>query len=118
MKIRKAILDYQFSERLKSELIIASKLTTELTIMKEEELTGAVKIFSLFLDAVSAETRIAYNVSKSDDFLEADEKISEAIREVKIQEYETANKRIAQALSLVTNTAGKAMQTLIENRLI
>lgn len=118
MEIRKAILDYQFSERLKSELIIASKLIAELTVMKEEELIGAVKIVSLFLDVLSTETRIAYNASKSNDFLEADRKISEASSGVKLQEYEAANKCIAQAVSLVTNTAGKALQTLIENRLV
>lgn len=118
MDVRTAILDYQLSEKLKSELIISSNLVSELTIMTEEDVAGAAKMVSLFLEAVSAEARIAYKISMSKDFLESDGIIAKAISAVKIQDYEDVNNCIAEAISFVTNTAGKALQTLIENRLI
>ncbi|MDQ1280338.1 MAG: hypothetical protein QG670_1601 [Thermoproteota archaeon] len=118
MEVRTAILNYQLSEKLKSELIISSNLVSELTIMSNNELDGGIKIVSLLLEAISTEARIAYKISMSKDFLDSDEIISKAVETVKIYDYEGTNKYVAEAISYVTNTASKALQTLIENRLV
>ncbi|NIN53078.1 MAG: hypothetical protein GTN80_08490, partial [Nitrososphaeria archaeon] len=47
MSLKSAVIGFQYSERIKSELIIAAKLLEEMTILKEDELTGALKLMNL-----------------------------------------------------------------------
>lgn len=110
--VRMAIICYQYSERIKSELIIASKLLGGLKELKGEELYGAEKTMSLFLDALLGEIEIAHAVTKLQNFRESSLKIAEAIGRISIREYSKANKNLSEALSSITNYGGKAIQLL------
>jgi len=107
-----AIICYQYSERIKSELIIASKLLGSLGELKGNELYGAEKIVSLFLDALLGEIEIAHGVTKLQNFREASLKIAEVIGRISLREYSKANKNLSEALSHITNCGGKAIQLL------
>ena len=110
--VRMAIICYQYSERIKSELIIASKLLGGLRELKDNELYGAEKIMSLFLDALLGETEIAHGVTKLQNFREASLKITEANGRIILREYSKANKNLSEALSHIMNCGGKAIQLL------
>ena len=118
MDVRTAVISFHHSERIKSELIIGSSLLSKLTSFRGEELSGAVKMVALFLEAVSGEARIAYNTLRSESFLEADRKIGESVASVKIHDYDGANACISQALSMITTRSHEAMKVLMESRLI
>ena len=115
---RKAIICFQYVERIKSELIIAAKLLGEIGELKGNEVAGARKVMSSLLDALHAETRMAQNVLGLRDFEEAALKLTEAAEKMRTEEYSEAIKRIAEAISHVTTSGQKAMQTLKEKGLL
>jgi len=62
--IRNDIISYQFAERIKSALIIGSKMLTVVeTLNEESELEGAKKAMFAFFDGLSTETGIALNAT-------------------------------------------------------
>ena len=105
-------------ERVKSELIIASKLLDRLGELNGDELIGASKIFSSFLEALEGETNIAYNVSGMKDFETASARVREAADRVHFNQYEEAMKLISEAISHVASSGQWAMQTLKDHSLL
>ena len=118
MDTRKAILIFQYSERIKSELIIASGLLEKMITLEGQELKGAEKLMTSFLEAIVGEIRIAQHVEKSMNFIGAEKKILEAIGKMKLLEHSEINRCISEALSLITTLSQRAMEVLINNRLI
>ena len=116
--IRRAIICYQYSERIKSELIIAGKLLGELGGLEGGELSGAEKLMSSFLDALIGEIEIAHSVTKLRNFREASLKLSEAAGRISLHNYLKANRCLSEAISLVTGCGGKAFQLLKEKRFL
>ena len=118
MDTQKAIHIYQYSERIKSELIIAFGLLEKMLTLGGEELKGAEKLMVLYLESMVGEIRIAQNVEKSMNFIGAEKKIMEAIGKLKLFEYQDINRCISEALSLITTSCQAAMTILIEENLI
>ncbi len=117
-EISKAIICFQYVERVKSELIIAAKLVDRLNELNGDELTGAVKMYSFFLEALQGEISIAYNVLEMEDFETASRKVEEAINRVRSNQYEEAIRLISEAISHVASSGQQAMQTLKNNNLL
>jgi len=116
--VRKAIICFQYVERIKSELIIAAKLLGEIEELKGDELTGANKVMSSLLEALLGEIRIAHNVLGMRNFEEASMQVEEAVGNVRSHEYSEAVKRISRAISFITTSGQHAMQTLKEKGLL
>lgn len=105
-------------ECVKSELIIAAKLLDRLSELSGDELIGASKIFSSFLEALHGETNIAYNVSGVKDFETASTRVMEALDLVHFNQYEEAMKLISEAISHVASSGQWATQTLKDHNLL
>lgn len=105
-------------ERVKSELIIAGKLLDRLSELSGDELVGASKIFSSFLEALEGETNLAYNVSGMKDFETASIRVREAADRVSFSQYEEAMRSISEAISHVTSSGQWAMETLKNHSLL
>ena len=118
MDTKKAILVYQCSERIKSELIIASGLMATMAELEGDELVGARKVMTSFLEALLGEIRMAQNVERSINFIGAEKKVAEAIGLVMFLEYSKINKCISEALSFATTSCQGAVTVLIEHGLI
>ena len=118
MDTKKAILVYQYSERIKSELIIASVLVSTMEALEGEELNGAEKLMTSFFEALIGEIRIAQHVEKSMNLIGAEKKIMEAIEKIKQFERTEINRCISDALSLITTSCQRAMEVLISEKLI
>jgi len=112
METRKTILIYQYSEKIKSELIVAFKLLEKMATLVGEEFRGAEKLMESFLETLIGEVRIAQNVEKSAQLLEAEKKIMEAIGKVRLFEYPEVNRCLREALSAVTTSCQLAMEEL------
>ena len=117
LDVKRAITCHQFSEKIKSELIIASRLLWTVEELKGEELEGAKKLFSSFLDALIAEINLAYTVVKMQDFEKANTKVMEIKESISLGQYQEAAKLISQAISFVTTCGHRAAETLIEKGL-
>jgi len=115
--VRKAIVCFQYVERIKSELIIAARLLGEIEELRGDELAGAEKLMSSLLEALLGEIRIAHNVLGLRNFEEASMQVEEAAGNLRLHEYSEAIKSISRAISFITTSGQHAMQTLTEKGL-
>ncbi len=116
--VREAVVCFQFSERIKSELIIASRLLGEIRGLTGDELAGGKKILLSFLEALLGEINLANNVLKQQNLSEAGGKVEKAMEQVRSDEYSEATRRVSEAISRTTTTCGRAMQTLKQKGLL
>ena len=114
----KAIVGFQYAERVKSELIIAAKMVDSLSQLTGDELKGASKLYSFFLSALEGETNIALNVVGRTEFETAAAKIREASEKTGVGQYDEAMRLLSEAISYVASTGQWAMQTLKNNHLL
>lgn len=105
-------------ERIKSELIIAAKMLDWLAELKGDELTGASKMYTFFLEALEGEINIAYNVIGMKEFDLAGTKVKGAVDKFNSSQSEEAIKLISEAISHVASSGQWAMQTLRNNNLL
>ena len=115
MGIKEDILAFHFSERAKSELIIASKLLYALRDFKDQAFEGAKKLYLLFLDSVLTEVGFGFPFA---DLREAEERIREAMGFVELGEFEKAGESFSSALSSITTRSELAMRSLMEKGLL
>jgi len=115
---KKAIICFQYVERIKSELIIATKLLQKLEELEGDELAGAEKLMLSFLDALTGEVNIAHGVLGLRNFEEAGTKILDAKQLVRLHEYLEATSRLSGAISSVTTSGQRVMQMLKEKELL
>ena len=116
--IRNEIIGYQFAERIKSALIIGSKMLTVVETLKEKELDGAKKAMFAFFDALSAETGMALNATGMQEFVLVEETVTEVKRKIEEEDYDEAHANLGRAVSHATTACDRTMRTLIENGLM
>ena len=118
MDTRKAILIFQYAERIKSELIIASRLLERMAALQGGERSCAEKMMTAFLEALLGEIRIAQHVEKTMNLWGAERKIMEAVGRMKPLDRSAVQRCISEALSLITTASQGAMNVLMDRKLI
>lgn len=118
IEIGKAIIAFQYVERIKSELIIATKLLDRLAELSGDELAGASKISSFYFEAIEGDMNIAYNVTGMKEFEMAAAKVKDAADKTHYSQYEEAIKLAAEAISQIASTGQWAMQILKSSNLL
>lgn len=86
-----------------------------LSELSGDELKGAAKIYSFFLEALEGEILIAYNVLVMKEFETAAAKVKEVADKVKVEQYNEAMRLLSEAISQVASSGQWAMQTLKDN---
>jgi hypothetical protein len=115
---RKSILVFMYSERIKSELIIASDVLEKMLTLVGEERKGAEKLMLTYLERLVGEIKIAQGIEKSINFLGAEKKITEAIGRIQLSEFSEINRCISDSLSFITISSQKAMEILEQRHLL
>jgi len=115
---RKAVICFQYVERIKSELIIASRLLMEIGDLKGDELSGAKKLIASFMDALLSEINIANNVMGLQNFEEARMKVVGVKEKILADDYAEANRGVSEAISFITTSGQHAAQILKQNNLL
>ncbi len=119
METRNAILDLQYSEKMKSGLIIGINLLELLATIKDEaESSGGRRVLVWYLEALLRELRIAQNVIGLDHYVELERKLMEIIGRIQLSLFEDVLKSFSEALSLATTSCQNAMNILIERNLM
>jgi len=113
--LRDAVIRFQYAERIKSELIIATKLLEQLETLKDSEFEGAKKLMLSLLSALEGEIKIARSVSGEKNFEEAAAKVWEATERTRTNEYEEAFRCISAAISATTTSGQSALKLLKDN---
>jgi hypothetical protein len=119
METREAILDYQYSEKMKSGLIIGTTLLDQLVSFKtDEELSGGKKVLVWYLEGLLREVRIAENVLGSGHYAELERKVMEVIGRIHMSQFQEVQGSFSEAISLATTSCQKAMNFLLEKKLL
>ena len=118
METREAILDLQYSEKMKSGLIIGSGLMDQLLSMKDEELAGGKKVLVWYLEGLLREIRIAENVLGRGHYSDLERKVMEVIGRVQMSQFQDVQRSFSEAISLATTSCQISMSFLIGKRLI
>jgi hypothetical protein len=119
VETRKAILDFQYSEKMKSGLIIGTNLLDQLASLKnDEELSGGKKVLVWYLEGLLREIRIAENVSGADHYADLERKVMEVIGRIHMSQIQEAQRSFSEAISLATTSCQAAMNSLQEKRLV
>ena len=116
--VREAMMLFQFSERIKAFLIVASKMIDGLKGLEGAELSGAKRMFGRFLDAVMAEARLAMNATGRQEFDDVGSLLSETSNLARSGLVDEALRMIADAISRVATCGSEALSFLKERGLI
>lgn len=116
--IRDDIIGYQYAERIKSELIIGSKMIMVVETLRDSELEGAKKTLFAFLDALSAEANIASGVTGVQEFMLVEGKLKDIKIIIEEGYYREAYANIGSAISYATTVCSRTMSSLMENGLM
>ena len=84
METRDAILNLEYSEKMKSGLIIGTSLLDQLGSLRDEELSGGRRILVGYLEGLLREIRIAGNVLGSNHYVDLERKMMEVIGRVQM----------------------------------
>ncbi len=118
MDPKTAVMNYQYAERAKSELILMSQLSLSLSGFSEQERRGGKKILLMMMDAVRNELQFAQKSTGHREFTRAINFLSEAISLNESNQPEEASQKIAMAISAATTPAQEAWQVLSEHGLL
>jgi len=116
--IKKALIIFHYTEKTKSNLIIAANLLETVSSIKEEEKAGADKLLIAYINALILEVNIAANASGVQEFREINAKLEEVTKNIAQHNYLNAMKLVSEAISMATTRGNKAAETLKEKDLI
>ncbi len=118
--VKKEIIGYQFCERIKSELIIGSKMLEVIESLEayECELKGAKKTMNAFFDALAVETGMALRATGQPEFALVEEKLREVRRKIEEADYQEAQANFGRAVSHATTACDRTVRALIDKGLL
>lgn len=117
-EVKKALITFHYTEKIKSSLIVASSLIEHLKDMNESERAGAEKLLYAYFNALAIEVNTAANVAMLEGFRSVVSKLEEAMEHVKKQNYTVAGRLISEAISLTTTQGSSSAKLLNEMGLI
>lgn len=119
METREAILDFQYSEKMKSGLIIGTGLLDQLTSLRnDEELSGGKKVLIWYLEGLLRELRIAENVLGLSHYVDLERKLMELIGRIQVSQFQEAQRSFSEGISLATTSCQTSMNSLMEKGLV
>lgn len=115
---KKAVICFLYTEKIKSDLILATSLLETLKSMEDKDIVGAEKLMVAYLKSLIGEVNIAANSSGIEGFREVNVKLEDAIRQIEQHNYVNAAKLVSGAISITTTSGHQAAQTLRDKDLI
>lgn len=113
-----AVSAFQYGERSKSELMIASQLITVLSGLKDAERTGGKKIVMQCLESVRMELQFALRATSMHDFQRAVDGLNIVISLVENNDFDGAVRQIGTTMSAATTVAQLSWQELEKHEFI
>ncbi len=117
METKEAIYEYQYSEKLKSGLIIGGVLLDQWLSLKDEESMGGKKVLIWYLEGLLRELRIAENVLALSHYTDLERKMMEVIGRIQMSQYQEAQWSLSEAISMATTSCQRSMNYLVEKNL-
>ena len=118
MEIKEAILDFQYSEKMKSGLIVGTSLLNQMASLKGDELSGGRKVLVWYLEGLLRELQIAGNVMGADRYEGIEQKMMELIGRIEMSQFQETLYAFSEAISLATTACQTSMAFLLEKNLL
>jgi hypothetical protein len=118
MEVKDLILEFQYSEKIKSQLIVGSNLLAQLEALRGEERIGAEKTVKAYLQSLMTEIRIAQKTVKSMNYHGAEKNVTESLGRLEMNDLVNSNRCLSQALTYITTSCQAAMTGLQEKNLL
>ena len=118
MDLSTAVKSYQFGERAKAGLIMASQLCQALTGFSAQERSGGRRMLILTMETIRSDLQFALRSTGQSEFQKATNSLNEAISLLESGQPEQASEKIAAAISASTTSAQEAWQVLSEHELL
>jgi len=116
--IKKVNRSFHYSERLKSNLLVAMRALDRIAKLEGIELEGGIEAMRGIFEGLGTELGIARNHLASREFNLAVTKVMEAEGHTDLYEFEKAKESLSEALSNITTLSGKYMSALKERNLV
>ncbi|MHC1611307.1 MAG: hypothetical protein ACXQTW_06910 [Candidatus Methanospirareceae archaeon] len=116
--MKNEIIGYQFAERIKSALIISSKMLLVMETLRGDEFEGAKKVMFAFFDALSSEIALALNATGMQEFERVEETVKEAKKKIEEGDFQEAHATLGDTVSRATTACDRTMRALMEEGLI
>jgi hypothetical protein len=118
MEPKTAVMNYQYGERAKSELILISQLSLALSGFSDQDRAGGRKMLLMMMESVRSELSFAQKSTGHREFTKAINSLNDAISLTESNQPEEASRKIAAAISAATTPAQEAWQVLSEHGLL
>jgi len=118
MDSKSAVEAYSFGERVKTQLIVGSKMIDRLGHMEMEEAKGGKIMAEFYLQILLVDVRIAESATSGIGFKGVESHLMEAIGKLAGSQLDDAIGSMTQALSGTTTICARSAEVLQENKLM
>jgi hypothetical protein len=115
---REAILLFHFADRLKSELLIASKLLTSLLQLKGQEQEGGKRLFLDYFRALEGEMSLGIALINDQDMIRVRTVLAGLTGMVDSNMFNEVQEHLTWIISTMTTYAQRAMEFLMKGKLL
>lgn len=115
---REAILLFHFADRLKSELLIASKLLTSLLQLKGQEQEGGKRLFLDYFRALEGEMGLGIALINEQDMIRVRTVLTGLTGMVDSNMFNDVQEHLTWIISTMTTYAQRAMEFLMKDKLL
>ena len=115
---REAILLFHFADRLKSELLIASKLLTTLLQLKGQEQEGGKRLFLDYFRALEGEMGLGIALINDQDMIRVRTVFTGLTGMVDSNMFNEVQEHLTWIISTMTTYAQRAMEFLMKDKLL
>jgi hypothetical protein len=115
---REAILLFHFADRLKSELLIASKLLTSVLQLKGQEQEGGKRLFLDYFRALEGEMGLGIALINDQDMIRVRTVLAGLTGMVDSNMFNEVQEHLTWIISTMTTYAQRAMEFLMKDKLL
>jgi hypothetical protein len=115
---REAILLFHFADRLKSELLIASKLLTSLLQLKGQEQEGGKRLFLDYFRALEGEMSLGIALINDQDMIRVRTVLAGLTGMIDSNMFNEVQEHLTWIISTMTTYAQRAMEFLMKGKLL
>jgi hypothetical protein len=115
---REAILLFHFADRLKSELLIASKLLTSLLQLKGQEQEGGKRLFLDYFRALEGEMGLGIALINDQDMIRVRTVLTGLTGMIDSNMFNEVQEHLTWIISTMTTYAQRAMEFLMKDKLL
>lgn len=115
---KEAIMVFHFADRIKAELLMASRLLGAVISLKEEEQVGGGRIFLEYLRGLEHEITLSSAQIKDPEMVRVKTVIAGLLGMAQAQMYQDMQKHLTWLVSVMTTYAQRGLELLIKEKLM